>query len=148
MFENDDPTKVKILWYDGKMHTVYLNDGRDNVALSEVRKCYKEILENKVDKCKDIFYLGAALTGSTDGARGFLVGWLVRSIRDDMQARLEDGSRIAIHHEEEELSEDEIKSYVAEGLESLAKKVREDADFQPKKAPILSGGADGTEQYQ
>lgn len=142
---NIDPTKLKSLWYDGKMHTISIYDGKENINLDNLRECYKKILEDKKDQCNDIFHLGAVLTGSEGPARGFLLGWLVKSIRDDIQTKK--SVKLTIVHEEEKLPDEEIKTYFVESLRSLADEIEKDADFTPKKAPINVSQPDGTELY-
>lgn len=145
MFGGTDPKKLEFLWLDGKKHKIQIKEDAELVDLKNLMDTYHKMAEEKEDQCKPIFYLGLGLTGNTAAARGFLYGWLVKSIRDSMEKSGK--PKWVIDHTMDEVSEEEARNIVAEELETLAKKIREDDEYKVKKAPVLRGDVDGTELY-
>ena len=145
MFGGTDPKKLEFLWLDGKRHKIQIKEDDDHVDLKHLMDTYHKMAEEKEDQCKPIFYLGLGLTGNPSAARGFLYGWLVKSIRDSMEKSGK--SKWIIDHAVDEVSEEEARNYIATELETLAKTIREDAEYKIKKAPVLRGDVDGTELY-
>ena len=145
MFGGTDPKKLEFLWLDGKKHKIQINNGEEQIDLKHLIDTYHKMTEDKEDQCKPIFYLGLGLTGNPAAAQGFLYGWLVKSIRDSMEKS--GTSKWAIDHSVDEVSEEEARNYIATELETLAKTIREDAEYKIKKAPVLRGDVDGTELY-
>lgn len=145
MFGGTDPKKLVFLWLDGKRHEVTIKDGEEPVDFKNLAETYHKMEQEKEDQCKQIYFLGLGLTGNPYAAKGFLYGWLVKSIRDSISKS--HGTQWKIEHEVSELSEEEARNYVANELEDLAKKIRSDDEYKVKKAPILRGDVDGTELY-
>lgn len=145
MFGGTDKFKLEFLWVDGKKHTIEVKEADEKVDLKDLRDTFHKMMEEKEDQCKDIYYLGLGLSGHPAAARGFLYGWLVKSIRDSLEKAGKDKWKIV--HEVEELSEEEARDHIAMQLEELAKTIREDDEYKVKKAPVLRGDADGTELF-
>lgn len=132
--------EVKWYWADGKMHTLSVSLDDEDISLKELyEKCHK-IVKDKEELCKKIHYLGVCLTGSTEGAWGFLMGWLTRSIKKE--------DEWVINHVEEEVPEDEVREHLASFMEEGARLLRDGKGGKKPKAmsPIL-GGSDGTEMF-
>jgi len=137
MFSKD--TK-QLKWYYGKkMHTVTITYNGEVVDIDELYKEATKLVQDKEDLCKNIGYLGLGMTNSSDAGWGFLLGWLVRSIKKDNSWQ--------IQHTEEDVPEEEVKEYYAEFLENLAKTLREGGDNNIKTLPTI-GGNDGTDFFK
>ncbi len=145
MFGGTDPKKLEFLWLDGKRHKIQIKEDEEQVDLKKLMDTYHKMAEEKGDQCKPIFYLGLGLTGNPSAAKGFLYGWLVKSIRDSMEKAGK--PKWVIDHSVDEVSEDEARNIIADELEQLAKIIREDDEYKVKKAPVLRGDVDGTELY-
>lgn len=141
MFISKDDNEIKWFWHDQKMHSVKINMNEDPVNLKELHESAVKITEDKEDMCKNIFFLGVSQTGSTEGGWGFLLGWLLRSIKKD--------SPWQISHVEEKLSDDEIREHLASMMEEGAKLLREkkEDDLIKTVTPTI-GGPDGTELFK
>lgn len=145
MFGGTDSKKLEFIWLDGKRHKIQIKENDELVDIKHLMDTYHKMAEEKDEQCKPIQYLGLGLTGNPDAAQGFLYGWLVKSIKDSMEKAGK--PKWTIDHTVDEVSEDEARNYFADGLEQLAKRIREDEDYKVKKAPILRGDVDGTELY-
>ena len=145
MFEGTDPKKIEFLWLDGKKHTIQIKEDGDRVDLKHLMDTYLKMVEEKEEQCKPILYLGLGLTRNPVAAKGFLYGWLVKSIRDSMEKNR--NSKWIIDHTTDDVTEEEAKNHIADELELLAKAIREDTDYNVKKSPIVRGDVDGTELY-
>ena len=131
----------EIKWYhsDGKMHTVSITSEGEDLPIKELYEQCRKIVKEKEEMCKKIFHLGVCLSGS-EGAWGFLMGWLVRSIKGE--------SNWNINHISEEVPEEEVIEHLASTLEEGARLIRlqKDGD-KPKGMSPLLGGSDGTEMF-
>lgn len=145
MFGGTDSKKLDFLWLDGKRHVVQIMEGEDAVDVKLLQDQFHKMIDDKEDLCKTIYYLGLGLTGNPSAARGFVYGWLVKSIRDSVEKS--GRPRWKIEHDSSEISEDEAREHIAKELETLAKKIREDDDYKIKKAPIIRGEQDGTDLF-
>lgn len=140
MFGGLDTEKLEFLWLDGKKHTVQVTEGEDNKNLKTLADQYHKIVQEKEERSKQILYLGLGLTGNPSAAKGFLYGWIVKSIKD---AEEKSGKpKWNIKHEERELSEDETRHHLAGELRELAERIEKDEEYKVKKAPILRGDVD------
>jgi len=138
----------EIRWFnpfDKKMHTCRINIGEEDLDLNEVLDTMDSVAKNNEDKCKQIYYLGIAITGSNPGARGFLDGWLIRSLKEGFEASR---GKWNIQHETEKLENAEIKSHFIKMLREAADKLELDNDFDPKNAPVVKNRDDGTELFE
>ena len=140
MILSDNEHEVK--WYhsDGKMHTVSISAESEDLSIKDLYdKCHK-IIKEKEDLCKNIYSLGVCLSGSSSGAWGFLMGWLVRSIKGE--------TNWDINHISEEVPEEEAREYIASIMEEGARLIRQQKDGdKPKGMSPLLGGSDGTELF-
>jgi hypothetical protein len=136
--KNDD--EVKWYWSDGKMHTISVSIDESHLSLKDhYEKCHK-LAKDQEELCKKIYFLGVSLTGTDEGAWGFLMGWLSRSIKKD--------SNWVINHIEDEVPEEEVREHLAAVMEEGAKLLREGKDGKkPKAMSPLLGGSDGTEMF-
>ena len=144
MFGGTNPKQLEFLWLDGKKHKLQINTDTEEVDLKDLMETYHKMEKEKDDKCKPIYFLGLGLTGNPSAARGFLYGWLVKSIKDTME---KDTGKWVIDHSADELSEEETRNHIANELEQLANTIRNDDDYKVKKAPVIRGDVDGTELY-
>jgi len=140
----NDSKKLEFLWFDHKMHEVLLSNGAETLDIEPIREMYKKVVEDKKDQCKNIYFLGAGLCGTSDAAHGFLLGWLVKSIRDDIVKK--DGTRILIQHEEREITEDETRDHIVTSLLELADEIKNSTD-KLRKVPLVRGDVDGGELF-
>jgi hypothetical protein len=145
MFGGADPKKIEFLWLDGKKHKIQIREDAELVDFKQLMDTYHKMAEEKEEQCKPIYYLGLGLTGNPYAAKGFLYGWLVKSIRDSLEKSGK--AKWVIDHSFDEVSEDEARNHIATELEELAKQIRENDEFKVKKAPVLRGDVDGTELY-
>lgn len=146
MFGGLDDRKLEFLWLDGKRHSVQILEGDEPIDLKELQKSYQKMSEDKEEACKDIQYLGLGLTGNPSAAKGFMLGWLVKSIKDSFEKKRK--LKWKINHEVTEISEEEARTYLAGELRNLADKIENDDEYKVKKAPILRGDVDGTELFE
>jgi hypothetical protein len=142
--DSGEERKLEYLWYDQKLHTITINNGAEDLDIQQVRETYKKIIEDKKDQCKSIFFLGAGLCGTYEAAHGFLLGWLFKSIRDDIAKKGE--TKVSIQHEEREISEDEAKDLLIKGVEGLLTHLKS-SDGIKRKIPIIRGDVDGGELF-
>ena len=140
MFSGLDTKKLEFLWLDGKKHSIELLNDDDAINIKEIADQYKKIVEEKEEQSKQILYLGLGLTGNPAAAKGFLYGWIVKSIKDAQEKK--HGSKVRINHEEFQMSEDETRVHLATELRELADKIEQDDEYKVKNAPILRGDID------
>jgi len=142
-----ESTKVQFLWVDGKKHTVSLNDGKNDIDINEIKKCVKKITDEKEEQCKSIYYFALGLTGGVELSRGIVLGWLLKSIKDNIE--LKNKTKITVTHSEEEVSDEEARQHVIAEVENFLQVLKEDKEFQPRKGPVVTGDGflDGTDQY-
>jgi hypothetical protein len=141
MFGSTTGNEITFLWSDRKIHKIKIKtDAGDEMSLDIVRDQYEKIMETKTDGCKDIFYLGIGLLGDRDAAYGFLLGWIVRSIKESSQKQW------IINHEANDISEDEANEMVATELVTLAEQIRK-GDKAIDKRPVLRGDSDGADRF-
>lgn len=146
MFGGTDTKKLDFLWLDGKKHVVKILEGDEPVDVKQLQDQYHKMIDDKEDLCKTIYHLGLGLTGNPSAARGFVYGWLVKSIRDSVEKS--GRPRWKIEHESSDVSDDEAREHIATELETLAKKIRTDDEYKVQKAPIIRGETDGTELFE
>lgn len=146
MFGGTDTKKLEFLWLDGKKHTVRLMEADEPVDVKQLSDQFHKMIEDKADLCKSIYYFGLGLTGNPSTARGFVYGWLVKSIRDSVEKA--GRPRWKIEHDSVDVSEEEAREHVASELEILAKKIRNDDEYKIKKAPVLRGETDETDLFE
>lgn len=143
------PDELKeIRWFnpfDKKMHACRINVGAEDLDFNEVLGTLDDVAKSNEDKCKQIYYLGIAITGSPAGARGFLDGWLVRSMRDSFEAK---HGKWTIQHDAEKLSNEEIKGHFIKMLREAADKLESEDEFDPKNAPVVKNRDDGTDLFE
>lgn len=145
MFGGTDKNKLEFVWVDGKKHVINLRDSESDIDIEEVRKAYQKIIDDNTDKCKDIYFLGCGLLGSPQAASGFVIGWLFKSLKDSFEKKESDKWNIV--HNEEDMSDDEFKSFITGSLRQLADKIETDDDYKIKKAPVIHAEPDGTELF-
>ena len=80
MFGGTDTKKLDFLWLDGKKHVVQILEGDEAVDIQMLQEQYHKMIEDKEELCKTIYNFGLGLTGNPHSARGFVYGWLVKSI--------------------------------------------------------------------
>jgi hypothetical protein len=140
MFVTKDPKEIKWYWYDKKLHAVSVSLNGESLDLEELYKSANKILKDKEDMCKNISYLGLGLTGSEEAGSGFLLGWLLRSIKGDQLW--------VINHTKEDASIDEIRENVGNALIEYGTKMKEG---KINKETVVStpnvGGTDGTDLF-
>lgn len=140
MFISKNEKEIKWYWFDQKMHTIRIIFEDESIDIKELYASAAKIVEDKDEMCKNISYLGVALTGSPDAAWGFLLGWLIRSIKND--------SKWTIEHTEEELPEDEVIEHLATLMEESARLIREQKGQElPKLSTPSIGGPGATELF-
>lgn len=140
---SEDGKTIKTLYFDGKMYSVSIINGENSIDLNQLHEAYEKVVEDKPDQCKNIVKLGAAISGSPDVSRGFLLGWVVKSIKDKIDA--DTGIIHNISVEEEVVSKEEIRNYTVESLRNLANEIEEmDIDKTPTKPMVVNdiGGDD------
>ena len=138
MFISKDSKEFKWYWLDGKMHTVSITLDDEKVDIEELNKTALALTKDKEDLCKSIYYLGLSMTGNSDTAWGFLLGWLVRSIKKDKQW--------VVNHLEEEVPVEEAKEHIADAFEKCAKMIRSGEMDGTVSTPNI-GGNDGTDLF-
>jgi hypothetical protein len=138
MFLSKNPKEFKWYWFDKKMHTVTITSNGELMDIEELYKTATKLTEDKEDLCKTIGYLGLALTSSSEAGWGFLLGWLIRSIKKDQDWQ--------IQHTEEDVSDEELRTQFADILDEMVKKLRE-GDNILHTTPAL-GGSDGTDFFK
>lgn len=140
MFISKDEKEIKWYWHDGKMHTVKVDLEDEPLDLKELHASAVKVMEEKEEMCKNIMFLGIALTGSSEGGWGFLMGWLIRSIKKDKSWQ--------INHVEEDVPDDEVAEHLASLMEEGAKMLREKkGEGKPKVSNPTVGGPDATELF-
>ena len=141
MFISKDEKEIKWYWHDGKMHNIKIEDGEESLDLKELHQSAFKVIEEKEEMCKNIMFLGVALTGSSEGGFGFLMGWLIRSMKKNNSWK--------INHTEEEVPDDEVAEHLASLMEEGAKILREKkGNGKPKVANPTLGGPDATELFK
>ena len=78
------------------------------------------------------------MTGNPDTAWGFLLGWIVRSIKKD--------AKWNINHLEEEVEEQVARDHIADAFEKCGKMIREGNTEKNISTPNI-GGSDGTDFF-
>lgn len=140
MILSKDDKEIKWYWADGKMHTLSVEVEGEKISLKELYETCKKTTKDMEEKCKDISYLGVTLTGTEEAAIGFLMGWLVRSIKAN--------NKWQIIHVAEDVPEEDIREHLACMFEEGARLIRENTDgSKPKAMSPLVGGTDGTEMF-
>lgn len=140
MFFSKDTKAFKWYWLDKKMHTVTIEVDGELMDIEDLYKTATTLVKDKEDMCKTINYLGLGMTGSPEAAWGFLLGWLIRSIKKDKGWQ--------IQHTDEEVPQDEVNNHVADALENYAKMVRSgELDKNTTSTPFV-GGSDGTDLFK
>jgi len=130
--------------FDKKMHTCRINIGEEDLDFNEVLDTMDNVAKQQEDKCKQIYYLGLAITGNPSGARGFLDGWLARSLKDKFEEKY---GKWTIQHETEKLTNAELKTHFVTMLRDAADKIETIDDFDPKNAPVVNNRDNGTELF-
>lgn len=142
MFVTDDDKKIKWYWLDRKMHEVAVNFEGEDLDLKEIHESCIKLVQDKSELCKKIYYLGISLSGTDEGGWGFLLGWLMRSIKKDQDWD--------IQHNELDVSEDEITEHLADIMEKTAQMLREktgDTSSIGGVTPTM-GGHNGTDLFK
>lgn len=142
MFISEKSDEIKWYWLDKKMHSIKINNNGNYVDLHKITDILKDTSSDNKEECKNILYLGLAMSGSPDAASGFLTGWLMRSIK------LKDGDNWNIEHETEEVDEDEMKERLADAFEQYAKQIRKGNKDTTGIPTPTEGGFDGTELFE
>jgi hypothetical protein len=142
--KSSDEKILDFLWYDHKKHTVTLSNGSEDIDIEQIRETYKKVIEEKKEQCEGIYYLGAGLCGSPESAHGFMLGWLVKSIRDDLVKK--EGNRIVINHDKRDVSDEEAKIDLVKKLREFADDI-ESSEKAIKKVPMIRGDVDGGELF-
>lgn len=143
--------KMEFSWYwpyDNKVHTIKIITDNDEIDIPELIKTIKDTVKEKEKECENIYQLGfATLSGSQEAARGFVSGWITKSIKDSIEKNT---GKWKIIHEEKEMPISELKEFLAGSFENIAKAIRDTKDFDPKEAPIITGigGSDGTDLFE
>lgn len=140
MFISKDPKEFKWYWLDKKMHTVSIEIDGEKIDVEELYKTAQKLSQDKEEMCKTIVFLGLAMTGSQESAWGFLLGWLIRSIKKD--------NNWNIQHTEDDVPEEEVISHVADAFENYAKQLREGKVKDTVTSTPNMGGNDGTEFFK
>jgi hypothetical protein len=138
MLPSQDSKEFKWIWLDEKMHTVNIEEDGEKVDIEELHRTASNLINDKEDLCKSIYFLGICLTGSSEAAWGFLYGYLVRSIKRDKPW--------TINHSEEETSPEERRNHLADQFEMLGKMIREGKMNDKVSTPNV-GGDDGTDFF-
>lgn len=139
------PEDTKIKWYSGtNAHEVSVSHNDTDINLTDLYKETLKLVKEKDELCKKIYYLGFALTGTDYGAVGFLMGWLLRSIKKDKNWE--------INHTEETVTKEEVMGYMAEQYIQIGKAIKEhindpDAPAVNPVSPTL-GTLNGTELFK
>ena len=140
MFISKDEKEIKWYWHDGKMHNIKINLDDESLDLKELHQSAFKVIEEKEEMCKNIMFLGIALTGSSEGGFGFLIGWLLRSMKKDKAWK--------INHTEENVPDDEVAEHLASLMEEGAKMLREKkGEGKLKVSNPMVGGPDATELF-
>lgn len=135
-----------IKWYsynDSMMHSISIKDRdkKSTINLKELNESATNILKDNEDMCKKILHLGESLLGTSEAAVGFLLGWLIRSIKKD--------NIWDIEHTEEKIPDDELTEHFASLMEDYAKLIREKkGSGLPKVQTPTMGGPDVTELFK
>jgi hypothetical protein len=138
MIPSKDDKEFKWIWVDGKMHTLSLDHEDEKIDIKELHKVANDIVTDKEELCKSIYFLGVCLTGTSESAWGFLMGYLVRSIKKDKPWN--------IVHQEEETSKEERNNHIADAFENVAKMIREGKIDEQVSTPNV-GGDNGTDLF-
>lgn len=138
MIFSDNDHELKWLWIDGKKHTVKITAGEEELNITEILKTAKKVTEDNKDMCKAIAYLGVGITGSAEGAQGFLMGWLLRSLKQTQET----DHKWNIQHDEELVDDEEAREHTIHMLEGLIEKMR-DTNISKKDMPVVRGDNNG-----
>ncbi|MCK9429001.1 MAG: hypothetical protein M0R17_03185 [Candidatus Omnitrophica bacterium] len=143
MFKSKDTKEIKWYWIDGKLHKVSINHNGEQIDLKDLFDTSTKLFEEKKELCDEIYNLGLALTADPRTSDGFVLGWLVRSIKKDKDWK--------IVHVVEEPIESERNEHIAESLEiygnsfiEAAKKMRDGTFDKDLKTSPHIGDIDGT----
>lgn len=133
---SEDGKKIIFMNIDGKVYSISLvNDIGDCMDFNDVYDTYKKIVEEQIEKCKNIRRLGTALTYSAELSLGFLLGWVIKSIKDTIEN--ESNTIYNIQVEEESVTKSQIREYTANSLRILADEIENsDDDDMPKTSFI------------
>jgi hypothetical protein len=137
----------ELKWFDfsdRKMHSCKINSGEEDLDFVEILDNLASIQKQNEEMCKQIYSLGVALTGSNPGARGFLEGWILRSLKDKSE---KEHGKWNILHSTETLSSAELKQTFVQGLREAADRLEKDEDFDPSNAPVVKNRDDGTSLF-
>lgn len=144
-FGGFDKYEYRWLWTDGKKHSLNISNQGKKVDLQSLNKKTKDIITEKEEQCKNIYWLGIGMSGDHYLAVGFVLGWLVRTLKDTFEKS--SGGKWKINHEEEEIDQEEARIMLADQLAELEKKIRNDPEFNLKRGSIVKGDVDGTELF-
>lgn len=140
MFLSKDTKELKWYWLDQKIHTLSISNNGENLDLKDLNETAIKLTKEKEEQCKTIGYLGLALTGNPDAAWGFVLGWLLRSIKKNENWQ--------INHSEEVISKEELKTHMIEIFRNYADMIEKgDLNNSIKSTPNI-GSDDGTSLFK
>ena len=144
MSRETNETQLKFPWKDGKYHKVSITDGADNIDIDNLVATCTETLKEKKDQCKNIYYLGLAMTRDSSAASGFLMGWIVKSLKEATEKS--SGNKWVITHDTEDIPPKEFRRRAAEELRLLADEI-ENSEDDLTKVPIVRNN-NGNELFE
>lgn len=145
MFLEMNENTIDFIWSDKKRHQITIEDGSGEVDINQLKETYRKTIMDKKDKCEDLYYLAIGLEGNPDIGLGFVIGWVLKSIKDQNEKM--NSSKWNIKHTVHELSDDEYRTIMASSLRKLADLMENDHDTSIKQMPILGGNSDPSELF-
>jgi hypothetical protein len=143
---SEDGKKITFMNIDGKVYSVAMIDATGNcIDFNDIGETYKKIVDEQNDKCKNIRRLGTALTYNAEISLGFLLGWVIKSIKDTLEN--ESNTSYNIQIEEESVTKGQIRQYTAESLRTLADEIENSEDDDAPRSPIIKKDVAGDDIF-
>jgi len=131
MFLETNDNKLDFIWLDKKKHTITItNNLGEDIDIKKIKDLCSKTFSEKKTKCEDLYYLGIGLEGNSDIAFGFVMGWIIKTIKDKTEETSE--TKWTIKHEVKELEDTEYRSTMVDSLRKLADYIEENKDATVK----------------
>lgn len=126
MSNKNELYQIKFPWTDKKFHTVQLVNSSGKLDINNLIDTAIQTLKDKEEICKKIYYLALGITRNPRLADGFVMGWIVKSLKDATEKSSND--KLEIVHEVEEIDPKEFRQRAADELRDLADKIQNSED--------------------
>lgn len=139
MFISDSPEEISWITTNKKKYTLNVTNNDTRIDIEKLLEEAYKVVENNQEECKKIAQLGYGTTGSS---QGFLLGWILRSFKENKEWN--------INFTEETISDSEYKEHVAklcrkgaEYMTEYAEKIETNDVSSPIKNMPIVGGNNG-----